>query len=193
MSKITVQLSENDVLAFLLRNYDESEKQNTKKYYTRFFSSLFLMILAFYFLFTGHRIQAIIFSILAVFWFFIVPYYLRSAVKRVYKNHVKNNMGMILNKPITYELVEKGINAKYDLEEATYFYESIAGVSRAGRNVYIHHTGKVPLIIPYRDNTADRDSFIASLEERLKQLNEKNAGREHSVPADRQNGPAMHD
>lgn len=181
MSKIIVQLSENDVLAFLLRNYDESEKQNSKKYYTRFFLSLFFMILAFYFLYTGHRIQAIMFSILAVFWFFIVPFYLRSAVKRVYKDHVKNKMGMIINKPITYELVEKGVNAKYDLEEATYFYESIAGVSRAGRNVYINHAGKVPLIIPYRDDKSNIDGFIASLEERLKQLNEKKADRDNSV------------
>ena len=79
-------------------------------------------------------------------------------------------MGAILNKPITYELKEKGIFVTYELEEATYFYESIGDVSRAGRNIYIHHKGKVPLIIPYSTNTVDIDNFIASLEERLKKL-----------------------
>jgi hypothetical protein len=30
-------------------------------------------------------------------------------------------MGMILNRPITYELKEKGVFVKYELEEATYY------------------------------------------------------------------------
>ena len=70
------------------------------------------------------------------------------------------------------ELNEKGIFCKYDLEEATYFYESIESVSRVGRNIYINHKGKVPLIIPYSNNEVDIDNFIASLEERLKHFNE---------------------
>jgi hypothetical protein len=76
-------------------------------------------------------------------------------------------MGMILDKPISFELMEKGLFVKYDLEEALYLYESIHGVLRAGRNIYINHSGKTPLIIPYSGNKNDIDTFVASLEERL--------------------------
>lgn len=186
MLKIAVTISEEDALDFLVRNYDETKKQKTRKNQSRFFLSLFFLVLAFYLLFSDHLIQAIVFFALSLFWYFIVPYYLRSAVIRTYKEHVKNKMGMFLNKPITYELREKGVFVSYDLEEATYSYKSIDGISRAGRNIYIHHRGKVPLIVPYKENTTDIDNFIASLEERLETSDENETGRENFTSADSQ-------
>ena len=168
MSKITVKITEDDILEFLVKNYDESKKLKYKKNKSHFLFSLLFLILGVYFLFTDYQVRAIIFFVLSAVWFFIIPHYLRSSVIRTYRDHVKNNMGMILNKPISYELDEKGIFVKYDLEEATYFYESIESVSRVGRNIYINHKGKVPLIIPYSNNKVDIDNFIALLEERLK-------------------------
>ena len=85
---------------------------------------------------------------------------------------------MILNKPISYELNEKGIFVKYDLEEATYFYESIKSVSHAGRNIYIHHAGKIPLIIPYGNNKVDIDNFMETLGERLEKIKNNISDRE---------------
>jgi hypothetical protein len=170
MSKITIEITEDDALDFLLKNYDETEKQKNKKNYSRFLLSLFFLAFAFYFLFTGSQIRAVIFCSLAVGWFFLLPCYIRSAVKQTYKDHVKTKMGMILNRPITYELKEKGVFVKYELEEATYYYESIHGISRSGRNVYINHKGKVPLIIPYGRDTESVDNFIKALEDKLGKL-----------------------
>lgn len=167
MLKITVKISEKDILDFLIRNYYASEREKNKKNKIRFILGLFLFFTAFYFLLTDDHTKAVIFFILAMCWFFIVPYYLRSSVKSTYKKHVRENMGMIINKPISFELREKGLFVKYDLEEALFLYESIHSVLRAGRNIYINHKGKTPLIIPYSGNTNDIDKFVASLEERL--------------------------
>ena len=181
MSKITVKITEDDALEFLIKNYDESKNLNYKKNKMRFLFSLLFLILGVYFLFTGYQVKAIIFFVLSAVWFFIVPHYLRSAVIRTYRDHVKNKMGMVLNKPISYELNEKGIFVKYDLEEATYSYESIKSISRVGRNVYINHKGKVPLIIPYSNKKVDIDNFIESLGERLKKFDETISDREQST------------
>jgi ABC-type multidrug transport system fused ATPase/permease subunit len=167
MSRLTVEITEEDALDFLIRHYDETEKQQTKRNRSRFFLSLLFLLIGFYYLFTNAQTTAIIFLVLALLWYFIVPYYFRSAVKHTYREHVKKNMGMILNKPFTYELKEKGVFVKYELEEATYLYENIDGISRAGRNVYINHNGKFPLIIPYSDKSAEIDRFIEALERRL--------------------------
>ena len=172
MSKITIKITEDDALDFLIKNYDESKTLKGKKNKSRFLFSLVFLILGVYFLFKDYQDKAILFFVLSAAWFFITPYYLRSVVIRRYRDHVKNKMGMILNKPISYELNEKGIFVQYDLEEATYFYESIKSVSHVGRNIYINHTGKVPLIIPYSDNNIDIDNFIESLGERLKKFND---------------------
>jgi hypothetical protein len=125
------------------------------------------MAIAFYFLFTHDHAKAIIFLLLSLTWIFIIPFYFRSAVKSTYRDHVKTKMGMILDKPISFELKENGLFVEYDLEEALYRYESILDISRAGRNIYINHKGKMPLIIPYSGNTRDIDKFVAALEERL--------------------------
>jgi len=169
MSKITVRITEDDALDFLIKNYDESKNSKIKRNKSRYFFSLLFIVLGVYFFSTDHQVEAIIFFALSGGWFIVLPYFVRHVVILNYRDHVQNKMGMILNKPISYELNEKGVFVKYDLEQATYFYESINSVSRAGRNIYINHKGKVPLIIPYTTNKADIDNFIASLEERLKQ------------------------
>ncbi len=147
--KLNYQLSNSDFLEYQLYTSSKTKMQNKKRFRTRIFIPLIYIGLALYFyLNSGNSVTAVIFSGVAVLWFFLYPTYSKWRYKKHFRKHVEENYKNRINKPAEISFNENSLTAKDLTSESKIDGTELKELIETKNHFFIKLATEVSVIIP---------------------------------------------
>ncbi len=164
--KLNYQLSNSDFLEYQLYTSSKSIMQNKKRFRTRIFIPIIYIGLALYFyLNSRNSITAIIFSGVAVIWFFLYPTYSRWSYKKHFQKHVEENYKNRINKPAEINFNENSLSIKDLTSESRIDGTELKELIETKNHFFIKLATEISIIIPKDSikNSAEFKKEVMSL------------------------------
>ena len=143
------QLSNSDFLEHLLYTSSKSKMDNKKRFRTRIRIPVVYILLALFFYFKNENpTSAIIFSGIAVLWFFLYPTYSKWSYKKHLQKHVEVNYKNRINKPVEISFDQNSMFVKDFTSESRIDGTELKELIETKNHFFIKLTTDLSLIIP---------------------------------------------
>ena len=139
----------NDLLQYYLYNGSKTKQFKIRKILYYFIIPIMVISYGVYnFCIKDDNLYLIIFSIIGVLAFILLPKYLKNSYERHYKNFINNNFWNLINKNETIEIIDDKIINKNSISESSVNISEIKYLIELRNNYVISINDAASLILP---------------------------------------------
>lgn len=162
---INYRIDENDFLMHQLFAASKSARIKKTRQRNRLFLTLIYLVFAAWSFVTSRYLTGIIFSGIAILWFFIYPVWESHHYIRHYKAFIKENYRDRFGKEFSFEFGNDFIIAKENGSESKILTTELVVINEIAQAIFLRLKGGAAFIL-----TKDKIADIDSVKERLKEL-----------------------
>jgi hypothetical protein len=166
--KIDYTLREDDYLKFQLYTVAHSKQARKRRQRSQILLPIAYLLMGASFLLLDNQIAAIVFGVLAILWYFLIPLYIRNRYVKFYLRFNAENYSENFNQPLSIEIRSTILHLTSPKSESDIKFDAIAEIIDLGTHYLIKFTIGSVAILPINKEVGRNiwDEFIKSVVEK---------------------------